>query len=70
MDSSTPSNSSPPAFNAAAYVEATAAALQLTIPAELQAGVVTNFEHLWAIAQPVVEFPLPDTLTSAPTFTP
>jgi hypothetical protein len=54
----------------AAYVEAMATALELTIPEEIKPGVVANVEHIFAIAQPVITFPLPDTVESAATFEP
>jgi hypothetical protein len=44
--------------------------MALPIPAELKSGVVANFEHICAIAQPVIEFPLPETVESAVTFVP
>ena len=53
-----------------AYVEAMATALELTIPDRIKPGVVANVEHIFAIAQPVITFPLPDTLESATTFEP
>ncbi|PZV08896.1 MAG: DUF4089 domain-containing protein [Leptolyngbya sp.] len=52
------------------YVEVIAPALGLTIPDEIKAGVVANVEHIFAIAQPVLTFPLPDTVESAATFEP
>ncbi|MGF1520131.1 MAG: DUF4089 domain-containing protein [Nodosilinea sp.] len=65
MDDST----SPP-VDFAAYVEAMATALELTIPDRIKPGVVANVEHIFTIAQPVITFPLPDTLESATTFEP
>lgn len=53
-----------------AYVEAMAKVLDLTIPDEIKPGVMANMEHLFAIAQPVLTFPLPDTVESAATFEP
>ncbi|WP_228054179.1 DUF4089 domain-containing protein [Nodosilinea sp. LEGE 07298] len=44
--------------------------LELTIPDEIKPGVVANVEHVWDIAQPVLTFPLPDSLESAATFEP
>nr|WP_278003277.1 DUF4089 domain-containing protein [Nodosilinea sp. TSF1-S3] len=52
------------------YVDAIAKALDLPIPDEIKPGVVANVEHIWAIAQPVLTFPLPDTVESAATFEP
>lgn len=60
----------PSNFDTATYVDLMAAALGLTIPDEIKAGVVANVEHVWAIAQPVLTFPLPDTVESAATFEP
>ena len=57
-------------FEAATYVDQAAALLGLSIPPELRAGVVANFEHIQTIAQPVVDFSLPDTIESAATFEP
>ncbi len=54
----------------AAYVEAMATALGLTIPDPIRPGVVANMEHIFAIAQPVITFSLPDTVESAATFEP
>ncbi|MEO1070071.1 MAG: DUF4089 domain-containing protein [Cyanobacteria bacterium J06638_6] len=53
-----------------AYVEAMATALELSIPDEIKPGVVANMEHIWTIAQPVITFPLPNSLESAPIFEP
>ncbi|MBD1876142.1 DUF4089 domain-containing protein [Nodosilinea sp. FACHB-131] len=63
---SEPSNS----VDMEAYVDLMAAALGLSLPDELKAGVVANVEHIFAIAQPVLTFPLPDTVESAATFEP
>ncbi|MGB3202549.1 MAG: DUF4089 domain-containing protein [Nodosilinea sp.] len=52
------------------YVEAMAVTLGLSIPDEIKPGVVANVEHVWAIAQPVLNFPLSDSLESAATFEP
>ncbi|MDJ0707484.1 MAG: DUF4089 domain-containing protein [Leptolyngbyaceae cyanobacterium MO_188.B28] len=57
-------------FSAEVYVQQTAQLLNLSIPPEQMAGVVENFERIQAIAQPVLEFPLPDTLEAAPRFEP
>ena len=56
--------------NLAAYVGAMAKVLDLMIPEEIKPGVVANVEHVWAIAQPVLDFPLPDSVESAATFEP
>lgn len=52
------------------YVPQTAQLLNLPIPPEQLASVVENFERIQAIAQPVLEFPLPDDLEAAPRFEP
>ena len=57
-------------FRSRAYVVETAQLLGLFIPAEQMASVIENFERIQAIAQPVLEFPLPDTLEVAPSFEP
>ncbi len=60
----------PANFDAAIYVEQTAALLDLSIPPTLREGVVINFEHIKDIAQPVIAFSLPETIESAATFEP
>ena len=57
-------------FDAATYVQQTAQLLNLSIPPEHMASVVENFERIQAVAQPVLDFPLPDTLEAAPRFEP
>lgn len=57
-------------FDAAAYVQQSAQLLNLSIPPEQMASVVENFERIQAIAQPVLDFPLPDSLEAAPRFEP
>jgi hypothetical protein len=57
-------------FDATTYVCQTAALLELPIPPEIETGVVANFEHIQAIAQPLMAFYLPDTLEGAATFQP
>ncbi|HEY9736395.1 MAG TPA: DUF4089 domain-containing protein [Trichocoleus sp.] len=57
-------------FDSAAYVDQMSAFLRLPIPPELRDGVIENLERIWDIAQPVVEFPLPDDLEAAPIFEP
>ncbi|MEM9164881.1 MAG: DUF4089 domain-containing protein [Cyanobacteria bacterium P01_F01_bin.4] len=69
MSEPSPKNQSN-SFNAETYVQQTAHLLNLTIPPEQMASVVKNFELVQAIAQPVLDFPLPDTLESAPRFEP
>jgi hypothetical protein len=53
-----------------AYVDQAARIIGLEIPAEYHAGVVQNFERIAAIAQPVMEFPLPEDIEIAPIFEP
>ncbi|PZD71305.1 hypothetical protein C1752_07267 [Acaryochloris thomasi RCC1774] len=67
--SSHPTNSSA-TFEVKAYVTQTAKLLGLSIPPEQMGSVVENFESIQTIAQPVLDFPLPDTLEAAPTFEP
>jgi hypothetical protein len=59
-----------PPTDLAVYVDAMATTLGLAIPESNKPGVVANVAHLWAIAEPVITFPLPDDLESAPTFEP
>lgn len=54
----------------AAYVEQTAQLLGMEIPEEYQEGVVENMTQLSAIAQQVMEFPLPPNTEIAPVFKP
>lgn len=57
-------------FETATYVEQTAALLGLEIPVEIHASVVENFDRIRAIAQPLLDFELPDDLEPAPKFEP
>ncbi|WP_236146332.1 DUF4089 domain-containing protein [Leptolyngbya iicbica] len=52
------------------YVEQAAKLLGLSLPESVEPQVVENFVRVVAIAQPVLEFELPDTLESAPRFEP
>lgn len=52
------------------YIDQTAALLGLYVPPEIRPSVVENFERIRAIAQPVLDFELPDDLTPAPQFDP
>ncbi|PSN20423.1 DUF4089 domain-containing protein [filamentous cyanobacterium CCP5] len=71
MSESPPPPSTPALpFDVAGYVEAVSAAIGLPIPEETRDGVIDNFERIWQVARPVVEFPLPDDLETAPTFEP
>jgi hypothetical protein len=65
-----PLSDSAPIFDATIYVRQTAALLGLTLPLEIEAGVIANFEHIAMIAQPLVTFLLPETVESAATFEP
>ncbi|HEY9886773.1 MAG TPA: DUF4089 domain-containing protein [Candidatus Obscuribacterales bacterium] len=58
------------AFNSDVYVEQMCQILALNIPPEIWPSVVENFEQILAIAQPVLDFELPDDLEPAPTFDP
>lgn len=53
-----------------AYVTEMAKLLGLSIPPDQLSGVVESFEQIHRIAQPVLDFPLPDTLEAAPQFEP
>jgi hypothetical protein len=57
-------------FDIQAYVDQMALLLDLKIPPEIRPSVVENFERIVAIAQPVLDFELPDGLEPAPTFEP
>lgn len=52
------------------YVEQAAQLLGIPIPEEYQEGVVENMSQLSAIAQQVMEFPLPPKTEIAPVFKP
>lgn len=69
MSESSPANKLP-AFDADIYVQQTARLLNLPIPPAQMASVVKNFELVQAIAQPVLDFSLPDALEAAPRFEP
>ncbi len=61
--------SEPSSFDAAAYVDQQAIALGLPI-GDYRSGVIANFERIQAIAQQVLDFPLPTDLVAAPVFEP
>jgi len=63
---SSPSPGAPP--DLATYVAAAAALEGLALPPDLQPAVTEQFRRIWAIAQPVLEFPLDDDLAPAPIF--
>lgn len=52
------------------YVAQMALLLELPLAAEYGPGVVENFARIRAIAQIVIEFPLPNEVEAAPTFHP
>jgi hypothetical protein len=52
------------------YVDAASILLDLPIALEYRTGVIANLERNAAIAQRVLEFPLPDNLEPAPLFLP
>ncbi|NEQ43342.1 MAG: DUF4089 domain-containing protein [Leptolyngbya sp. SIOISBB] len=57
-------------FEVQAYVEQMTQLLGLPLPESIHPQVVENFVRVMAIAQPVLEFELPDTIEPAPTFKP
>lgn len=57
-------------LNIEQYVEQMACVLELPIAPEYKSGVVDNFARTAAIAQLVLEFPLPPDVEVAPTFRP
>jgi len=65
-----PQPSLPTPFDAEAYVQQTLQLLRLSVPLEQLPSVIENFERVQAIAQPVLDFPLPDNLEAAPQFEP
>lgn len=54
----------------AEYVDKMALLLELPLAAEHRPGVVENFARIEAIAQLVLEFPLPEEIEAAPIFEP
>lgn len=52
------------------FVNQAAALIGLPIPDEYHQSVVENFERITAIAQLVLEFPLPEDTETAPIFRP
>jgi hypothetical protein len=57
-------------FDAEAYLEATAAAMNLTIAPDWKSAVLDNLIRSRQIAQAVLNFPLPDTVEPASIFKP
>jgi|GEM_PF-1401222 len=60
--------SEPVKFESSIYVDQAAALLGLAIPPELRSGVISNFEQIHTIAQPVLEFSMAETIEMAATF--
>jgi hypothetical protein len=58
------------AFDAEAFLAATAAAMDLTIAPEWKPAVLDNLIRSHQIAQAVLNFPLPDTVEPASVFEP
>lgn len=56
--------------NIGEFVDQMAAVVDLPIPAEYREGVVLNFERIHAVAQLVLEFPIPEDVEAAPVFEP
>lgn len=70
MMSDSSSQNLPESEVTSAYVEQTEALLGLNVPDEYQDNVIENFNQLSAIAQKVMEFPLPSHIEIAPVFKP
>lgn len=65
-----PPNPSPAIASVEHYVDQMAALLALPIAPDYRQGVIENVERTAAIAQLVLEFPLPEDIETAPTFQP
>lgn len=63
-------SSSPIAFETKVYVQQALQLLELNVPLEQLPSLVENFHRIHRIAQPVLDFPLPDDLEAAPQFEP
>lgn len=63
-------SSLPSSVDYTVYVEQTAELLGLNLPDEYRDTVIENFIQLSAIAQQVMEFPLPSNTEIAPVFKP
>lgn len=59
-----------PSSKLADYVDRTAELIDLPLDPEHRLGVIDNMAKISAIAQLVLDFPVPDTLEAAPTFQP
>ena len=65
-----PEPSPAPMSDLEAYVDCMAQLLQLSIPPEIRPSVIENFARARAIAQPLLDFELPDDIEAAPIFKP
>ena len=63
-----PDNSA--SFNAEAYVVQAASLQRISIPTHQLKGVIENFSQIQVIAQPVLNFQLPESLEPLPRFEP
>lgn len=59
-----------PQFDVRVYVMQMAQLLGLPLTAETEPGVIANMSQLQAVAQKVLDFPLPDNLEAGPRFEP
>ncbi|MEO0533692.1 MAG: DUF4089 domain-containing protein [Cyanobacteria bacterium P01_A01_bin.123] len=59
-----------PQFDAQIYVRQMAQLMSLSLSEETEPGVIENLVSIQAIAQKVLDFPLPDSLEAGPTFEP
>jgi Protein of unknown function (DUF4089) len=57
-------------FDAGAYLDAAAAAIDLSIAPEHRPGVILNLERLASMADLVMAFPLAEEIAPAPVFRP
>jgi hypothetical protein len=57
-------------FDSEAYVQQAARMIGLPLPPEYLPGVVANFDRIAAVAQQVMELPLPEEIEIAPVFEP
>lgn len=57
-------------LNMADYVNQTAQLIALPIDPAYQEGTIANFERIYSITLPLLEFSLPDTVEVAPVFRP
>ena len=66
----TGTNMSAKLLDVAEFARLSAAAVQLSIPVEFEAGVVGNLERLFELAAPLQAFVLEDDVEPAPVFQP